>query len=320
MKKPNFFIVGAAKSGTTALHAILSNHPEIYFSPVKEPNYFSEDISISDFREDRKKKFIGNKIQRNEKGEIIACHQMYVRDSNQYTDLFAAAQEENTILGEASVSYLYSRVAAENIYSFNKDAKILIILREPVKRAFSHYLMNLKTGDTDINDFLKAVEQDYSNTMSRWENEHLYVELGQYYNQVKRYLDIFPSKNLLILKYEDFKSHNFETIAAITNFLDIANFDNFTEVKKNVASVPKNLIARKILSSSKIGEVSKIFPQNFKYVIRKRLLTSKNIPELSQVEFAELKKHFEEDVARLNELLSNKFANWLELYGANTKK
>jgi len=141
-KLPNFFIVGAAKSGTTSLYHHLCQHLDVFMSPVKEPHYFSRDVGVRSFKADDTKSIFANL-----RGYIdfILKSRFYILNFEKYKRLFSNVKNEKAI-GEASVSYLVSKVAAEEIYKFNPDAKIIIILRNPVKRAFSHWLMDLRIG------------------------------------------------------------------------------------------------------------------------------------------------------------------------------
>ena len=124
-KKPNFFIVGAPKAGTTSLYAYLSMHPEVFMpSTIKEPDYFSHKAILA---------------------QNLYYNTTHVTNLEEYLDLFSLANGEKAI-GEASVSYLYYQEAARNLYDFNPEARIIIILREPVERAFSHYLMDARLG------------------------------------------------------------------------------------------------------------------------------------------------------------------------------
>lgn len=157
-KKPNFFVVGAAKAGTTSIYHYLKSHNDIYLSPIKEPHFFSTDIKIQDFTSTYKKHtFLDLDSYFKEKPyEELALS--FVKDMEQYYKLFEDHKNEKAV-GECSPSYLYSEKAALNIFNFNKDAKIIISLRNPIKRAYSHYLMALRLGQTDL-DFREAFEQD----------------------------------------------------------------------------------------------------------------------------------------------------------------
>ncbi|WP_353686678.1 sulfotransferase [Thermodesulfovibrio sp. 3462-1] len=203
-KIPNFFIVGAQKAGTTSLYEYLKEHPEIYMSPVKEPHYFAKDLDYENMRRDMKRTTI------------------FIRTLEEYLELFNGVKNEKAI-GEASPSYLYSKVAAYEIKKFNPDAKVIMILRDPVERAYSHYLMNLRDGLTSEKDFIKEVLSDLKKPKKGWGISHLYIELGLYYEQVKRYLDTFPKDNVKILLYEDFKLNTYEVIKDIFSFLGVEN-------------------------------------------------------------------------------------------------
>ena len=153
VKKPNFFLVGAAKSGTTTLSKMLEAHPEVYLSPIKEPNYFSKDILPEKFEPVyRKNTFFADKTYFSQK-PLKKVHLSFVREEKEYMALFEDAGNEKAI-GECSTSYLYSSEAAEEIRKFQPDAKIIVILRNPVTRAFSHYLMGLRFGYSSL-DFRK---------------------------------------------------------------------------------------------------------------------------------------------------------------------
>ena len=122
--KVDFFIVGAPKSGTTSLYHYLASHPDIFMSSKKEPNYFS-------------------------KSEIKQQELYYPIDEldsfSDYKILFSGSKE-GQILGESSVSYLFYPEVASKLHEHNSSAKIIILLRNPIERAFSHYLMDFRLG------------------------------------------------------------------------------------------------------------------------------------------------------------------------------
>ena len=119
--KVNTFIVGAPKAGTTSLHYYLNQHADVSMSSVKEPNFFSS-----------------------KEVESLFYNSKCIDDSNDYHGLFS--KEKRQIIGEASVSYLYYEKVPNRIHDYNSEAKIIIMLREPVERSFSHYLMDYRLG------------------------------------------------------------------------------------------------------------------------------------------------------------------------------
>lgn len=145
MKLPNFFIVGSAKSGTTSIYNYLKQHPDIFMSPIKETHYFSTDIDSSKFRPDYAANLninIDSWLDGDQKKEIFHA---FVKDWDKYLKLFKNSGNQKAI-GEVTNSYLYSKEAAKNIRSKFPEGKIIMILRNPVERAFSHFLMDLKSG------------------------------------------------------------------------------------------------------------------------------------------------------------------------------
>jgi hypothetical protein len=175
---PNLFIVGAVKAGTTSLYRYLNQHPDIYMSPTKEPDYFTQDDA----------------------------------DTDAYLRLFEGASEEK-ILGEATPWYLSRPGTAERIKRACPDAKVIIMLREPVSRAYSHYLMDVR-NDMQTSDVWEAVQKDYRVP------EHGYVKLGLYCQQVARYIDVFGD-HVLVVFFEELVRDPRGTLEGVLDFLGV---------------------------------------------------------------------------------------------------
>ena len=293
--KTNFFIVGTAKAGTSSLHEILSHHPQINMSLVKEPNFFSKDIVPDNFRKNYREA-VNTKLFSKAK-----THEMFLRNIMEYEKLFIPSGKD--VIGEASVSYLYSEVAAEEIYKYNPNAKILIILRNPVERAFSHFLMNLKTGYTNNLNFLDEIKKDYNKAYKGWGVSHLYIELGLYFNQIKRFMDVFDQNNVLILDFYDFKKNNQNIIDNICSFLGI---DDFTipsnRINLNVRKIPSNKLALLLNSSYKFKSFLKeILNKKQIEVIRNYFLREGSFLKLKEKDRYEISKYFEADLKKLKD-------------------
>ena len=127
LSKPNFFIIGAPKCGTTSLHNYLNSHSQITMSNPKEPHYFSKDI---------------------ENGGI--------RNKEKYADCFSHGKRNSTVIGESSTLYLYSKVAVQNIYNYSRDAKFITMVRNPIEIARSFHQVALKVFGEIETDFQKA--------------------------------------------------------------------------------------------------------------------------------------------------------------------
>jgi Sulfotransferase family len=192
---PNFFIVGAQNSGTTSLYAYLKQHPEVFMPALKEPHYFAR---ITPSREQRYLRTI-------------------IRDEAAYLGLFRKAMGFKAI-GEASPSYLWEPNAPLRIRAAVPRAKIIILLRDPVERAYSHYLMDVREGRQDL-PFREALQSDWNQNNKGWSVSQLYVELGLYAEQVRRYLDVFGSQQVLILMFDELTSSVLNGKSVVANVL-----------------------------------------------------------------------------------------------------
>ncbi|MGH2663994.1 MAG: sulfotransferase family protein [Actinomycetota bacterium] len=175
---PNLFIVGAVKAGTTSLYRYLDDHPDIYMSPVKEPDFFTHEGA----------------------------------DPDAYLGLFEGASGEK-LLGEATPWYLARPGTAERIRNVSPDAKILIMLRDPVSRAYSQYLMDVRNGRQTA-ELWEAVQKDHRLP------EHGYVSLGSYCEQVSRYLEVFGDQ-VLVAFFEDFVRDPRGSLERVLHFLGV---------------------------------------------------------------------------------------------------
>lgn len=311
---PTFIVVGANKGGTTSIYHYLKQHKEVYLSPVKEPHYFSKDIDINLF----KREFAHNKLQDIDKyvsGDMKdEFHAAFIRDIEQYKKLFSRVREEKAI-GELSTSYLYSKVAAHEIKELLPSCKIIICLRNPLERAYSHYRMNLWTGNSNEFDFYKALVDDYNHTPKVWGNAHLYTEIGLYYEQVKRYLDIFGKENVKIIFTEDMKKNTQQVVKELYEFIGVDNtFVPDTSTMYNEVFTPKYKNITWFLNKSGIRPLMKrLSPQILKKFFVKIFYKGKGekgeIPENAK-QF--LQDKFTDDVNKLSLLLNKDLSYWLK--------
>ncbi len=304
--KANLFLVGAAKAGTTLIHSVLSNHSNILMSPIKEPNFFAKDVLLSDLPTNIRNGRDFDKIKRDSNGKIIPRHQLYIQSLEEYDSLFEGATKSTKYFGEASVSYLYSEVDAQEIHTYNPKAKIIIVLKDPVERAFSHFLMDLKVGTADKFNFKEAVLFDNQKKEKKWGKSHLYVELGLYYNQVKRFMDLFAPKNILILDFYDLKTNAVEFEKRIYDFLELEPEENRNGklINLNSPKVPKKKLISLLLKPSSFKNIiKKATPRNLISHIKSISLDKVNIPELTNDEYNEIYEFFKDDLLKLESIL-----------------
>jgi len=276
---PNFFIVGATKSGTSSLYSYLNEISEIFMSPIKEPNYFS----------------------------VITIRQNSglkpIRDKKKYLALFKKVKNEK-ILGEASPTYLGDPEAANLIHQVSPSAKILISLRDPVDRIFSHYLMLRRLGK--IKSPLYSEIQVELNEEEDKKNHKLFHYQGLYYENVKRFMDIFGSNNVKIIIFEDFIKNEKATIENILEFLNIKNnLENFKPDVYNKYGVVRNPISQKILQSKKARRVVEklISPSKRRILKEKLILKEEEKPKMEENEKKLLINYCRDDVQKIKNLL-----------------
>ena len=281
---PNFFIVGAAKAGTTSLHAYLSQHPDVFMSALKEPHYFSSFELQPKF---------DNYIP-------------VIRNAHEYQDLFKGSEGHKAV-GEASPSYLCDSEAPSRIKAAVPGAKIIISLRNPVQRAFSHYLMEYHAGRETL-PFAEALEADESQAEKGWGASFQYVELGLYADQVERYLNEFGQENVLVIVFEELIRDTPDVMQNIARFLDI-DPSGYPDSAFDVVHFPfeasRGRLAHALLRCRPIRVAAKQWiPQKFRRSFRNRFLYRKSPkPKLDEDIRWELVERFAPDLRRLEQLL-----------------
>lgn len=280
---PNFFIVGAPKAGTTSLYEYLKNIPEIFMSSIKEPNFFSE-----------------NTISENYPITII-------RKKLEYLSLFDKVQNEK-IIGESSTSYLSDPETPHKIHKINPNSRILISLRDPVERAFSHYLMHKRTTW-----LTSSLHEELQNSISKKfnHNQHrLKLEHGLYFNDIRRYQEIFGKNQVTILIFEEFIKNKKESIEKVLKFLGINHDVNYLETKSH--NPYRGIRGERIINylntnNTRKRIIQKIIPINVRRSLREKIFTKQQSkPEMAPSDREVLINYYREDVEKLQNFLGRK--------------
>jgi hypothetical protein len=219
MKPVDFFIIGAAKAGTTALHEYLSRHTDICMSKIKEPNFFSH--------------------------EELGDHNLYYRDEivkspARYEELFHHRQA-GQIAGEASVSYMGYTTVAAKLACYNPQAKIIVCLRDPVSRALSHHSMDEKLG------FCDAPVEDIFYNPSRFPHYFFqYFSLGLYANLLRSYQAVFPPENLFLVESAELsrKASEILRFLGVDSTISLGDFP-----RSNEGSIPRTRWLRRLYTA-----------------------------------------------------------------------
>lgn len=306
--KPNFFLVGAAKSGTTSLSAWLESHPDLFLSPIKEPNYFSDNIDVSKFRKGYLKSFDAEDSI--EAKPYVKRQIAFIRDEELYAQLFKP-NNSMVLVGECSTSYLYSEVAADNIHAFNPESKIIVILRNPAERAYSHYLMAVQMG-LEKRDFLTAFIRDRKKLDKGWGISELYFELGEYSKQIKRFQKVFPKNQIKVVLFEDWIQQPKETQESICKFLNVSIFAALKNEVLNKSVSPRNPMLHRVLMQSGLKDLAKrVLPSEFFDKIKGGQYKDKN-EVLASDERKYLINLYRDDILDLQDVLKRDLSNWLK--------
>jgi len=259
--KPNLFIVGQPKSGTTALHQFLGQHPEIYMSSIKEPHFFCSDFHLESDRAYGKKRFYD------------------FRSESAYLQLFSKAKNVK-VVGESSTNYLYSQVAAEKIYNFNPNAKIIIVLREPAKFLYSLHSHYVKFTEENEPDFITALALEAQRRQDEVLSPRVispsylyYSQRVQYYQQVKRYSDRFKPEQVKVIIFEEFKSANDRIFREVLEFLEVE--PNFTPeyTAVNVNKEVKFKSVNNLINNPLVKSITKnLLSQEFNEFVRDNIV------------------------------------------------
>jgi Sulfotransferase domain len=298
--KPNFFIVGAPKCGTTALYEYLRHHPNIFMSEVKEPHYFAKDLGTYP----------------------------RIKTLEDYTRLFAASTEQHTRVGEASVYYLRSSVALANIHDFNPQAKIIAMFRNPVEMVHSMHSQLLYWSE--------EIEPDFETAWRFQERRRLgldipprsrgafllqYYDVGRFGTQTERMLASFPRSQVKLILYDEFTASPARAYGEVVEFLGIPHdgrteFPRINENKRaRVAWLRQFYRKPPAMLHGVVRTLKQAIGDAGLVAVKKRLVQMNTVrerrPPLSPDFRAELVEAFREEVALLSRLMDRDLSHWV---------
>tara|TARA_B100000780_G_scaffold15289_1_gene10154 strand:- start:4567 stop:5430 length:864 start_codon:yes stop_codon:yes gene_type:complete len=282
----DFFIVGAPKAGTTSLFYYLNKNKGICMSSIKEPNFFSsQDLKI----------------------QKIYYDSLILDNLKEYERIFTPKNKQQ-IIGEASVSYLFYPNVANRIFDYNPRSKIIIILRDPVERAFSHYSMDLRLGHVK-----QSLDELFDLGLNNKDNLFFqqYILLGQYYEQVNRYIKVFGRENICVKFYDELKLDASSFYSDILKFLHQENDHNIDFNQPfNKSKLPSNKFIKWLYSWPIIRKISLIFlPLSVIEFINIKFFKENNNIITNDLK-SKLHSFFLEDIEKLEKLLSKDLKSW----------
>ena len=206
---PEFFLIGAPKAGTSALHAAMAQHPQLFLAGVKEPKYY----------------MCGDSPPPSYKGPGDAhSKQEWIWQRRRYLDLFREAPREG-LAGESTPFYLYNRDARRRIAVDRPDARLIVVLRDPVDRAYSNWMHLRMDGLEPRADILDAVRREQQRIDAGWAPFWHYQALGMYGRQVQDLFDHFPREQVLVLRYRELVEGPARALDRVFRFLGVDTAD-----------------------------------------------------------------------------------------------
>ncbi|WP_188150103.1 sulfotransferase family protein [Teredinibacter waterburyi] len=296
---PNFIIIGAARSGTSSLYEYLRQHPDIFLSTPKEPMYFA---------------FPEQKVNFSGPGDALQINKKAVTAQDDYLSLFQGSGNCAAV-GEASANYLYSTEAAKNIEKLIPDAKLIVVLRNPVERAYSSYLYTLRDGREPLGSFEEALEKEQQRINDNWEHLWHYQAMGFYHQQLLRYTKLFNNDQLKVILQDDLQANTAEVVRETFEFLGVdSSYRPSTDVSYNQGGKPKSitlnrLLTRPSLLKTLLRPITPRFALEAYVKFKHKNLTK---PELKRETYNNLLHEYSSDITQLQALINRDLSHWLK--------
>jgi hypothetical protein len=274
MTLPNFLVIGAAKGGTTSLYQYLRQHPDIYMSPMKEPNYYTEEDQLFGKRS--------------------------VRTRSEYKRLFDGVKDEHAI-GEATARYLNAIGGVGRIHADLPGIRLIATLRQPADRGYSAYLMRF----TDSLEWLSAEEV--------LQPGNYQFESGLYHAKLRRYFDTFPREQIKVILFDDLIARPQETVQSLFRFLGVdPGFAVDTSIRFNTTLSPRFVRLTRLFNAT-ANSVARTAPwasgTGLGTPLRRLLLRKPDpIPPALR---RRLTDQYRDDIIATGELIERDLSHWL---------
>lgn len=284
------------KAATTSLYTYLKQHPDVFMSKVKEPMFFNNYKKENDY-------FVkGRKTKK-------------ITTLQDYTALFDKEKNQSAI-GEASPAYIYDKKTPYLIKEVIPEVKIIVVLRQPIERAYSNFLHARRAGREPITKFTEAINSEEKRKENNWSPLYFYKDKGFYYKQLKRYFELFPKENIKVLLFEDVVKNPTTTTQEIFSFLGVdSNFIPDTKQKTNVSGTPKGVFGWLIMNLRYYNLIpniafSKYLP-NFlvNFIFQSAYSKPEKLDAKLKRELTE--KYFKQDILQLENLIKKDLSHWL---------
>jgi hypothetical protein len=305
-KFPNFLVIGAGKSGTTSVYHALKQHPEIFMSGVKEPNFFAleGEKKITGYDKDDPHGF--------------NFYPWAVTNMEDYQALFDEVDNQKMI-GESSTMYQYMPKAPERIKQHIPNAKIIGIFRHPAERLYSRYLHLVRENRPPTENFEDCFEKG-----NLWWQKNDLIQEGFYYTHMKRYFDLFPREQIKIMFYEDLRSKPTEFMQELFDFLGVDNdFVPDLSVQYNVSGKIKNKWIDKIIGQQSLLRIGiekvspKLVNQARESILLQQIVTGLRKKNLERAPINPttrtrlIQEIYKDEILQFQQLVNRDLSHWL---------
>lgn len=300
---PNFFIIGAPKTGTSSLAQYLADHDQVCFSYIKEPFYWCDDFAT-------------------------AGHEFGLQDIQSYLNLFKDATEQHVAIGEGSTRYLRSKNAVKNILDFNPDARFIVMLRNPVDVVQAYHMEQKYSLHEDVEDFEEAwrlqEKRRAGQCLPKNCSEQMFLQYGdvcKYAEQLEHVYKFASLDKVKVLIFDDFKDDTLGVYKDTLSFLNLqydgrvdfpvvnsSHRHRFQWLAALVLSPPR--LIEPFLLSVRGWLIRNRFPAV--EAIKRKLNTKSKRKGISDELKAELKDYFTDDVTKLSDMLGRDLTHWLK--------
>lgn len=297
-RRPNLFLVGAQKSGTTTLAMMLATHPEVFMPSPKEPGYLA-------FGERGYTGIDGY-------GRLANAASWVIDSEADYLELYRAAPQSARWLGDASTWYLSEPGAVDRIKSFSPEARIIVILRNPAERAYSAWCHARRDREEPCASFADALDLE----RQRDNPSHLlrYREMGQYATQLRRYFEAFGQGRVLVLFYEELRDEPEILWHRCREFLGLdSNHPVPASYRQNRSGMPRSRVIHRLKRSERLRTaLKKVVSIEFGRRAKRALdaLNLRRFPPLPVEQRENLEREFASEVTELMRLTGRDLTHW----------
>jgi hypothetical protein len=294
---PNFLIIGAAKGGTTSLAHYLRQHPDVFVAREKECHHFLFEGTTPSFSGPR---------------DAEEFQPLIIPERDRYLRCFASAGAASA-RGEASVYYLYRPESLERALTYNPLMRFVVVLRDPVKRAFSAWAHMMRDGRESEHSFLAAVDLEAPRTAAGWSYGFRYESVGRYGDQLAHAMRLIPADQLHVALSDDLVADPETTLANIFAFLGVRPLPVDSSLVMNVSGRPRVQALNQLLTQANPikSALKKVLPYRLGSTLAHRIRNwNLEGTHIDPAEAAVLAGRYRDDVERLAVLLQRDLSSW----------